>query len=498
MSDCPSCGRFIGPHDSCPYCGAKLTPRLSIRLLKFSSLLLSVVGLGILLFVARRQDVPRFSVNELGPTMNYAYIQLEGIIDRQPSFDPDEETLGFWLDDGTGQIYVGVYGQPAGQLVENRAVPRLGDRIQVAGTLRITADFGSLTLHDPENLVITRSEPKNTEIGALRPDWIHLPVRVMGVVRSVQQPYSTLTIINLRDTSGAVDVTIPQEIIALSGKLPPSALEVGASVQVEGVVTLYDGQAQISLTDSGNLKLLPVHVEFASTKTVGEIQLDDLGQFVRLSGAVTAMESFSAGVKLKCDDNTGAITILLWQDLADLLLQHSSLEVGTQISVVGEVSEFRGELEIIPQFETDVMPHGRVEASATTIPTQTPSSVTPAEPQLPSTPSPTPINITPIGEIDPGDVGKIFTLQAGVVSVSSFSAGFRFVLDDESGQIELVLWNDAYASLANRQELLPGAILRVVGEIGSYQDTLQIEPFPADLEILRPGKEPTAVISLPL
>ena len=47
MSHCPSCGRYVGPREACPYCSARLTGRTSIRAVKITAVVLATVGGGI-------------------------------------------------------------------------------------------------------------------------------------------------------------------------------------------------------------------------------------------------------------------------------------------------------------------------------------------------------------------------------------------------------------------------------------------------------------------
>lgn len=58
---CPSCGRFVGPYTTCPYCGAKLGGRIPVRAIKIAAILLATVGLLALWWMARRMDIPTVS-----------------------------------------------------------------------------------------------------------------------------------------------------------------------------------------------------------------------------------------------------------------------------------------------------------------------------------------------------------------------------------------------------------------------------------------------------
>jgi len=97
MSHCPSCGRYVGPYHACPYCGARLTGRISIRVVKIVVILLATVGLVALWFAATRAGVPLIQIQAAGATMNMAYVRLQGRCTRTPSYDPRGETLGFWI-----------------------------------------------------------------------------------------------------------------------------------------------------------------------------------------------------------------------------------------------------------------------------------------------------------------------------------------------------------------------------------------------------------------
>ena len=72
MSDCPSCGRYTGPQDACPYCGAHRTGRLPLRALKFGAIALATVGLVVLGFVASGVEAPLVQAGQVSASMNLA------------------------------------------------------------------------------------------------------------------------------------------------------------------------------------------------------------------------------------------------------------------------------------------------------------------------------------------------------------------------------------------------------------------------------------------
>ena len=84
-----------------------------------------------------------------------------------------------------------------------------------------------------------------------------------------------------------------------------------------------------------------------------------------------------------------------------------------------------------------------------------------------------------MGEIDAGRVGETLTLRGQVTGTASLSGGFKFTLDDGTGQIVLLLWGDVYDAVANVAGLNTGATVLVTGEIGEYEGELQITPAEA-------------------
>ena len=102
MSHCPSCGQFVGPHDTCPHCGARTGDRMPIRAIKIAAVSVTAVGLLLLWLLAIRADPPVVPIGQIGATMNLAYVRLEGQVTRGPSYDPDTHYLSFWLADDTG------------------------------------------------------------------------------------------------------------------------------------------------------------------------------------------------------------------------------------------------------------------------------------------------------------------------------------------------------------------------------------------------------------
>jgi DNA/RNA endonuclease YhcR with UshA esterase domain len=115
----------------------------------------------------------------------------------------------------------------------------------------------------------------------------------------------------------------------------------------------------------------------------------------------------------------------------------------------------------------------------TSEPTRTPMPSDTPEPTLTPTPAATAtpeVVLTRIGDVTAGRTGEEMTVEGDVIGTESFSAGFKFTLDDGTGQITLLMWHDVYDDCWDAPEINLGARVRATGEIGEYAGVLQIEP----------------------
>ncbi len=496
MSHCPSCGRYIGPYEACPHCGATLVGRIPIRILKFFALFLASAGLVVLWLAATRADVPIVKIGQADATTNMAYVRLQGQCTRAPTYDPEREYLSFWIADDTGTILVTAYRAETREMVERGQVPALGDQIEVAGTLRVREDFLSLTLNAPEQLKITRAEPVDRSIRSIRPEDQYRRVRVRGQARSIYEPYQGLTLITVRDGTGSIPLAVSKDVVALSSSpsllhaerepgegSSQSTLAPGQPLEVVASVSLYGDKPQLVPASMSDIQLLDQTVPLAAEKRIGELTSTSVGQLVLVRGTVTQATPFSSGVKVTLQDDSGTITVLLWQTLYEALPTSAALDTGAEIEVQGEIAQYQGELELIPELPADV----RVLASA-----------------------PPPVEEM-IGALTPDDIGRVVTLRGTLGPPNRFSAGVKFPLEDGTGRIVLLLWHNVHFPSPRQGgagegiileetalELESGAQVEVTGEIGEYGGELEIIPRnAAEISLLqRPARQtppPTAI-----
>jgi DNA/RNA endonuclease YhcR with UshA esterase domain len=465
LTECPSCGRYVGPYDACPHCGAALSGRTPVRTLKIAALALALGGLALLWLVATHSDVPTVEIGQVNAMMNLAYVRVEGLVTRAPTYDPETGYYSFWLTDDSGDLHVAAYRNETRRLMEQGRAPALGDRVTVQGTLRIREDYVALTINLPEHLQITRAEAVDRRIGDIGVRDEFQRVRVRGQVRGIRVPYPGLTLIGLRDETGEIPLAVSEVITALGNDLP--ALGTGQIVEVVAPVSLYKDTPQLSLARAADLTVLDGALPLFPQPALGEIDGRQVDQWVVVSGRITDVTPFSAGVKYTLDDGTGQCTLLLWQNIYDQLAKPEALSVGATLQVQGQLAAYLGEVEIVPELPADIE---LLTSSRTAM----------------STPATVPELI--ISELDPERLGARVTLRGSIQDATGFAQGFKFTLDDGSGKITLLTWLDVYDAIVGRERLRPSASVQVTGQIGQFEGELQIVPSSGgDVTILAAG-----------
>lgn len=536
---CPSCGRHVGPYEACPYCGARLEPRVSVRALRYGSLLVAVAGLAVLWFFSLRSPVPEVKIGQVQATMNFAYVRVSGQVIRSPSYDADSSYLNFWIQDDTGEMMVSSYRGVTQDLLAAGKRPDVGDRATLEGTLRLREETPSLVLTSAETVRLARAEPAPYSIGDITPADALQPVIIRGLVRQVETPYTGLTLLTVRDQTGVIDVAVSEWATAIldgaSSEL--SRIQPGDPVEVTGAVTLYGDTPQVALTAWGRLARLSETMDIAPLVKAADLAAGRVGGMARVEGEVAQVKPFSAGVKLTVDDGTGRVVVLVWNDIYSGLADREKIVEGAIVSAQGELSLYRGEMELVAESPADVAllarslaeppprppatlrPTLMSKATSTPVPapTFTPASPSPTltspsptptwaspspTPRSASTPSPTPKPTSPplpaavaIKTITLETVGQVVTLRGSVVDVTSTSAGFKFWLDDGTGRVDLFLTNGVYGHVAGRAGLHIGAQVAATGEVKEYKGALEVvPPLGENVTVVTPAAGPPAAL----
>lgn len=535
---CAGCGRFVGAEERCPYCGTRAHKRLSVRVVRYGAIVLAVAGLFAVWMVARSSNVPVVRVSDVGGTMNWAFVQVGGVVTRYPTYQ-ESGALQFWIDDGTGEIMVLADRAESTALASAGKVPALGDRVTAVGTLRVKDDFQYLVVELAEKMSVERIEPAQLAVGEITAGQVQQKVLVQGQVREVRAPYEGLVILTIRDGTGSIDLTYDDDLVQLSGQ--PVQVVPGDTVSARGMVTLYRGTAQIALDDADGLQRLPDEIEVAIRKEIGDIGPQDLDRLVRVQGVVARAQSISAGQKYVLDDGSGAITLLLWDDLLDGGAGTAALREGAWVDAQGIVSEYRGELELVPELARDLRavqarPEPAVrtpgpEITSTVAPTAVPTSTTKPLPAPTATPTPTrsptstrtPVpaptstatwtpTATPLplptwtptpaiqfvstGQVTLASLGQVVRVEGQIVEVVPFTSGTRFYVDDGSGRLVVWIVRDVLAQLSGTAGWTIGSMVQAAGVVQEYNGEIELVPQAAgDVRVIAAATPPPKTIS---
>ncbi|MFH0954185.1 MAG: hypothetical protein V1873_07635 [Verrucomicrobiota bacterium] len=482
---CGSCGRFVGALTRCPYCGARVAKRMSIMVFRYAALFLATVGLGLLYLMARSREIPVVKIGDLKSTMNFAYVRVVGTVsgDARTFKEGDRvRTMRFMVDDGTGEITVNAYRTQAQELVDQDRVPRLGDRVDVAGSLSMSADGDVvMRLQVPEQMTLVSAEMPVTRLGDVTAASVGQSLMVEGEIRRVNAPRPNSRapwVITLADGSGEQEITFWDTTYAeVHDKM---LLKPGTRVRARVSAKTYRDKLQLSLNRGSDLQFpsgVPAAamtagpgapVSDARPVALGDVTADMTGQLVEVSGRVaevrTPQEGSKAPYAVILQDGDKKIEVVYW-DVVARRLEANRPVVGALMKVQGWVGVYRDKIQL------------KVSHSAQV----TLVDVAPA-----STPAPVSLGEVAIGAIKPEMIGKTCAVRGTLGDPRSVRGGVIYSLSDGEARISLVLW-DKNVPGADRDRLAVGGKVVVSGLVQDYKGTLEIVPANAQAIQVEPS-----------
>ena len=472
---CPGCGRFVGALTRCPHCGARVAQRVSMRIFRYTALLLGTVGLALLYLMTTHREIPLINIGDIKPTMNSAYVRIAGTVSGNVRVFKEGRhlrSLRFMVDDGTGALSVAAFRAQADKMAQDDLIPRAGDRVELAGSLNISEeDQIVLRIQVPEQITIARTDaPLPTRLAEVSGMAVGSRVLVEGTILYVSAPRQGSKApwkIVLKDSSGQQEIFFwPDMYEDIQDK---TSLAPGAFVRALVSITSYRDQIQLGLDHAADLEFVknakpPVMTAGPGAATgnlprteIGDVTADLAGKTVRIVGRVTKIskpeEDPNAPFEVILTEAKSEIPLVYW-DKVDRNLDSNKPFVGALLEAEGLVSVYKEKVQV---------KIGRSDKI----------KLLDAAPQ--KTPGIHEGNVSRISVISKSMVGKTVTLRGKLGEPSSIKSGVIFPLSDGSGTIKMVLW-DRKIPGNERDNLSAGTRVLVSGEIVDYKGVLELIP----------------------
>ena len=134
-----------------------------------------------------------------------------------------------------------------------------------------------------------------------------------------------------------------------------NTLNIGSNVTVTGKVGRYEGELQVTPYEAANVIINSPAYAWGQLTAVNQLR-PKLNQRVMVEGTVSRSSSNEYGTDLFINDGTGEVELFIWNNIFQRMPNQSALKTaGTNVRVVGQVDEYRGQLQIVPALPYDVV-----------------------------------------------------------------------------------------------------------------------------------------------
>ena len=483
---CPSCGRFVGAHDRCPYCGTGLKKRISLKSLRYTSLLVAIIGLVCLQLMAMNRETPAKKISDITPSMNFAYITIKGVASRPSKYYRDDDgkvsSCYIYLKDKTGSIRIVAYRQVAEKLFNKDVYILKGDEVEVSGKIKVVeGDKVSMMLEVPEHLKIKHKNYAKPEAAAenvsvkklsdISINDMETDVTVEGRIAKFSKP---------REGSRApYKIVIEQD----GEKLPivfwesvynhisaPEKLVAGSKIRAKVSVAQYREKMQLKLRRSNDLTVLKTgsgnagaatstKKEISKIITADEAAEKTKGTKVKVRGKVVDVyvpdENSRAPNKIYLETSSGKIPIVFWSSRVQLEKTPTEGAVVEAKVTVGAYKDNK-QLKLYRAEDLKIISEGKITGS---------SGKNDA--------------FMPLDELWDAQVGSFVNVKGKTTKIfesKKETAPFKIVLADaESNTIYIVAWPDVWKSIPENNRPKVGDEISLKGKVKEYKQRKQIQ-----------------------
>ncbi len=365
-----------------PVYGPQVKRPLRVRVLQMASLVLAVAGLILLYLYSVNRDIPTVRVSEITPTMNFAYVKIAGNVTSDAHIFKSGGVI-FNLHDGSGEIAV-MGGRAQAEALENAGkLPRRGDRVEVAGSLSVSASQEvKLRMQSAEQLTLRRkrtasaSAVSRISLSDITPAQKGDTVSVIGTLKEIsiprpgaKAPYA----LTLEEGGVELEVIFWDEVFqGLEKKLPT----LGKTISARGRVDLYKEKLQLKVWEAADLREVseldvikivpstsarserlapPIESESIGRASLSEraVSIADItaaqkGEVFTVTGTLGEPKSIRGGVIYPITDASGEMVVLFW-DKNVSGEERDALESGVRLRVTAPLVVYKGVLELIPE-----------------------------------------------------------------------------------------------------------------------------------------------------
>ena len=243
-----------------PVYGPQVKRPLRIRVLQYAALVLAFAGLILLYLYSINRDIPLVKVDSVTPTMNFAYVRVAGEVSRD-AYVFKSGGMVFNMYDGSGEMAIMASRAQAEVLGDAGRMPRVGDYVEVAGSLSVSADDEvKLRMQSVDQLILRRQkalpEPAipRRKLSGITAAQKGDQVFIVGTLKKIlvpgpgsRAPY----ILTVEEDGIELDVVFWDKVFQGLGRKLPTP---GKLISARGRVDVYKEKVQIKVWEAGDFK----------------------------------------------------------------------------------------------------------------------------------------------------------------------------------------------------------------------------------------------------